>query len=287
MPNQASAISGRTLPELLVLRSEATPNGIAFRVRDAGDGTLHTIAWSVYQRSVQCTANALAKFGLHTGDRIGILAPTSMRWEIAQMGALTLGAVVVGLDPAYSDEQLLAMIDGLGLKALFVHDDAMLSRAATMTANSATFLCPLYGATGKATATVIAFDDLLKAPGQASDNARATVQPSDGAIIVFSSGTTGHPKPIQYTHEQVILAIEAILHAYRDLTEDTRLLCWLPLANLFQRIINFCAIARGASSYMIVDPRQVMDSIQEAAPHLFIGVPRFFEHVHRGINERI
>jgi len=65
------------------------------------------------------------------------------------------------------------------------------------------------------------------------------------------------------------------------------LLCWLPLANLFQRIINFCAVARGATSYVVADPRDVMLHLQSASPHVFIGVPRFFEKVQAGIEDRL
>ena len=109
----------------------------------------------------------------------------------------------------------------------------------------------------------------------------------DEALIVFSSGTTGIPKPVCYTHSQLSLAVNSILEAFADIEEGSILVCWLPLANLFQRMINFAAVARNASSYIVEDPRSVMNHIGTANPHVFIGVPRFFEKVYASVMNRI
>ena len=75
--------------------------------------------------------------------------------------------------------------------------------------------------------------------------------------------------------------------AFDDIEEGTVLLCWLPLANLFQRVINFYAIGRGAASYILSDPRDLMDHIGTVRPHILIGVPRMFERMQSGIMGRI
>jgi len=104
---------------------------------------------------------------------------------------------------------------------------------------------------------------------------------------VFSSGTTGRPKAIAYTHRQVLLAIQSILDAYSDIEEGSHLLCWLPLANLFQRVVDFCGIERGATSYVIEDPKAVMQYVRRVNPHLLIGVPRFYEKLYAGVRDKI
>ena len=80
-------------------------------------------------------------------------------------------------------------------------------------------------------------------------------------------------------------AIDSILAAFDDIEEGAVLLCWLPLANLFQRVINFFAIARGATSYMLSDPRELMNHLGSVQPHILIGVPRVFERMQAGIIE--
>src|SRR5690606_29457935 len=65
------------------------------------------------------------------------------------------------------------------------------------------------------------------------------------------------------------------------------LICWMPLANLFQRIINFCAMAKGAATYVVNDPRQVMDAMPKANPRIFVTVPRFCERLYHGIQDNL
>jgi long-chain acyl-CoA synthetase len=73
------------------------------------------------------------------------------------------------------------------------------------------------------------------------------------------------------------MAVRAILDAFADIAEGARLASWLPLSNPFQRIINLCAMARGAQTYYVSDPREVMRHLPAIRPQVFIGVPRFFE----------
>jgi long-chain acyl-CoA synthetase len=106
-------------------------------------------------------------------------------------------------------------------------------------------------------------------------------------LIVFTSGTTGEPKGIAYTHRQTCGAVASILRAFPDIEPGSRLACWLPLANLFQRMINLCAIGRSAQTFYVEDPKSVMQHVPRIAPHLFIGVPRFYEKLYAGIQSAI
>ena len=63
--------------------------------------------------------------------------------------------------------------------------------------------------------------------------------------------------------------------------------CWLPLSNLFQRMLNFCAIARGAQIYYVRQPQEIMRHVVAIRPDVFIGVPRFYEKLHAGIVDQI
>src|SRR5262249_34945183 len=69
----------------------------------------------------------------------------------------------------------------------------------------------------------------------------------DVATLVYTSGTTGRPKAITYTHGQLTLACSATLAAFAPITPLDRGACWLPLSNLFQRVMNLCSI--GASCH--------------------------------------
>jgi long-chain acyl-CoA synthetase len=95
------------------------------------------------------------------------------------------------------------------------------------------------------------------------------------------------PKPVVFSHAQVLHACKSILDAYPEVESGVRLICWLPLANLFQRIINFCSIVKGGTSYVVGQPQQVMEAVAFANPQVFIAVPRFCERLHEGIMSRV
>jgi long-chain acyl-CoA synthetase len=259
----------RTIPALLAARARATPGQSAFLTR-ADSGAWRPVTWAKFAGDVERRARALHAIGVGRAARVAILARTSVEWEQAQAAALRLGAVVIGIDPNYPVDTLAHVLDTTAPEVLIVDDD----RAVARLPDSARARLRVV----RRLREEMDAEGVLPVDGPAEDAA---------AIVTFSSGTTGTPKPIVYTHAQVCLAVDAILEAFPDIGAESRLACWLPLANLFQRVINFCALASGASSYMVEDPREIVDHLPSINPHVFIGVPRFFEKLHAGVDERL
>lgn len=274
----------RTLPALLAERVHQTPEATAFRVV-SGAHQGPSVTWAEFAVATNAVAHALSRHGLTPGDRIGILAPNCVEWEYVQMGALRLGAVVVGIDPNYADDTLRAAVGSAGLSALAVQNRATLERIPGKLIDSLKCVVTFEAVTSPMARTMQIGDALTTS---AIPSALAPPSGADHAIVVFSSGTTGAPKAIAYTHEQVVAAVNAIVEAFPGIEQGAgSLLCWLPLANLFQRIINFCAIAKGATSYVVGNPREVMQALPVACPDLLIGVPRFYERVYQGVVDSV
>ncbi len=276
----------QTVPDLLAARAAATPRHVAFMVLDAGQ-EWRAITWSALRATVETLAAALEARGLEKGERVAILARTSVEWEYAQLASLSLGAVVAGIDPNYAADQLEDALRTVEPAMIVVHDEADAARVPADVAarvRTIVFIAPGGHPSGPGQCSLVS---LLQTPGARTQARAAPPSPGDAAIIVFSSGSTGRPRPVAYTHGQIVFAVAAILDAFGDIDERTALLCWLPLANLFQRVIDFCAIARGSTSYVISDPRDLMRHVGRASPTLLIGVPRVFERIHRAIAERI
>ena len=59
------------------------------------------------------------------------------------------------------------------------------------------------------------------------------------------------------------------------------------MAPLFQRMLNLVAFASLSATYFVENPRDIMSRIAEVRPTVFASVPRFYEKLHDGIQERL
>lgn len=271
-------IIGDTLPATLAARSAATPEQAAFWSRD-DDGHWSPTRWAEVHLRVRRLAWQLRLLGIEHGDRVALVLPTTPDWEYAQHAVLAAGGVVVGLDANETDANLRHMLQTVQPCALIVETRAIGDRLRALTPGGMPRLIVDEGEPGR---DGLRLDELLARPMPATTDLPAAAA-SDLATIIFTSGSTGQPKGIAYTHAQLVLVGRAILEQFPSIDEGARLACWLPLSNLFQRIINLCALICGAQSWFVRHPAQIMERLPEIQPSLFVGVPRFFEKLHAGL----
>lgn len=274
-----------TLTALLDARVRATPDAAAYAEK-AADSDWRRTSWSEHYHRVRDLARTLARQGLAPGDRVLILAPTSLAWERVQMAVLGCGAVAVGVDPRTADAHLVQIVRRVAPAALVVGEAGVLDRLPAEVVTAAKFRLSLTRHSGR---EGVLSPDALAESGDMADQRDpwGCAQADDPALVVFTSGTTGDPKGIAYSHRQVCLACEVLLATFPQIQEGDRFACWLPLANLFQRMVNFFALRRGVTTYFVADPRQLMALLPDIRPHLLIGVPRFYEKLHAGMAARI
>ncbi|SBT05083.1 putative long chain fatty acid coA ligase [Candidatus Accumulibacter aalborgensis] len=281
----AMAASGWTVTGLLRARSALTPDDIAlWQLSPAGEWV--STRWSAYRQAVAALSAGFRKLGLSSGSRVGIMAPSCQEWDFAQLAVLAAGGVAVGLDPYALDEHSREISRRCDFVGLVLAHPSLLDKIDEAVRKKLRFVVCLdaAGAPGVVPLAALLAEALDDGGGKEDWN---QAQADTPATIIFTSGTTGEPKGIEYSHRQVCLAASAILAAFPEVGAASRLACWLPLSNLFQRMINLSAIGRGAQTYYVSDPREVMRFIKTIAPDLFIGVPRFFEKLHAGIQEAI
>lgn len=230
-----------------------------------------TLSWKEVWYTAQNLAYRMQLDGVNKDDRIGILSQSCAQWEMTQLASFLSGGVVVGLDPHDNVASYEYIIKKCGIKYIYVNGNELLAK-----------ISPL----------VEKYHFIVKQMESSSNNATPITEmpipeADKMATVVFTSGTNFEPKGIEYTHGQVVLTVETILQSFPQIEQGSQTTCWLPLSNLFQRIINFTSAAVGGKIYFVANPQEVMRHLKVTNPHVFIGVPRFYEKVYDGMISKI
>lgn len=199
---------------------------------------------------------------------------------------MAVGGVVIGLDGHDTAERIRKVLENAAASVLVVNGSKMLSKLGE-TPRHVKLVILLSGNLEVKYPNLLLWEDICKGIESQKGSEFSLPSRDHPATIIYTSGTTGEPKGILYTHGQLVLACRAIVGALPAPAPDARFICWLPLSNLFQRVMNQCALMTGSSLYIVADPLKVLDLVPEIQPDVFIGVPRFFEKVANGIKIKL
>ena len=169
------------------------------------------------RRQVLRMANALGALGVKQGDRVGIHLPTSPQFVIAYFAALSLGAIVVNLNPMYTVEELTALSENTGITTLFTFDLVLpnirpLCQAVEIPRVIVTRVTDYIEGFGLSTPAELEMEEgwdhfsVLLEGCQDTRLPRVEILPEDPALIQFTGGTTGLPKGAVLTHAGLVAA---------------------------------------------------------------------------------
>ena len=241
-------------------------------------------------------ATGMRALGVRKGDRVGLLLPNSPQYLIAYYGLLKAGAVVVPLNPLYTEHELTFHLNDSGLEILitiplFLEKVMLLASKTSLKhivySRLADFLpFPLNLAQGLQErrllrrvdrARLIDLQPLLRAP-LPTDFRSEACEPDELAILLYSGGTTGAAKGIMLSHFNCVAnAHQAV--AWGQLTNPDRVLAVLPLFHGFGMSITLNTPILAGGEIILVPrfkAKDVVKAIQKYRPTFFIGVPTMF-----------
>jgi acyl-CoA synthetase (AMP-forming)/AMP-acid ligase II len=229
----AAAAPFRALPDLIREHAAARPAQLALA---AGDERLDYAALDALMDRI---AAALQRDGCRPGEAIAICAHASPRYAAVFLGALRAGVAVAPIAPSVTPAQFAAMVGDAQAQRLFADDAAGALLPALPPAVPLTPLDPSLPGTGLA--------DWLAPPG--AQPAPVTLRPDGPFNIIYSSGTTGHPKGIVQPHG--MRWAHVMRGASYGYGPDTVTLLATPLYSNTTLVVFFPTLAFGGAAHLM------------------------------------
>lgn len=225
-------------------------------------------------RLVQSTAIKLIQKGVKKGDRVILLADRySIRWLVADMAIMTAGAISTPLHHPVKKPEF----------------DLILQRIEPVIIIYTSGVEP----DDVSVATKILLEELTSTDYVLTENdlkqlgeIRSGLQPDDIATIVHTSGSSGEPRAVCLSHSNVLSNVVALLSIV-PFTPGTRVMSFLPLSHIFERIVCYVYIACGANIYFLETYRNAIFALKEVRPEYFTSVPLILERFASVLEDRI
>jgi long-chain acyl-CoA synthetase len=275
-----------TVPGLLVDRIRRTPHRVAFRAKHLG--IYRETTWVALGQRVCAVAHGLRDLGVGRGDTVAIMGDPCPEWTVADLAAQALGAITYGIYPTSSPSEVRYLLEHGGARVLVVETQEHLDKAlpvlddvpavahVVIVDTRAVFLhrdrrvqpFAALEESGAPTASSSALAELA-----------AGVKPEDPATIVYTSGTTAHPKGVLLEHGRHVASVESMLDHYPVLRAiEHRTVASLPLSHAMGRFgtITMPLLADVVPHYP-ESPETAAETAFEVAPTFVFTVPRYLQ----------
>ncbi len=257
------------------------------------------ITWADFDKGARRLLGYLVSEDVAEQEHVAIWSGNRPEWHVADVAILSARCRPVPVYLTLSADQAKYVLGHSGTRVAFVENQELCSRILEVRselpslkrvvvmsevdrASSDGFVIPWLDALGRG-------EEALKTVASEAADRTSSVTLDDVATLIYTSGTTGPPKAVLLTHGNVAAANHA-LDEFVDTTPDDRVLSYLPLAHIAERLsTEFRSYAKGNAVWFCDSIQNLGKRLRDVRPTMFFGVPRVWEkmasQVQKGIDE--
>jgi long-chain acyl-CoA synthetase len=284
-------LDGKTIPGFFKDRFLQKPANVAFRYKDRG--RYKEITWKKYFWEVAFLCKGLLEEGLQAGDRIAIMGDPCPEWFYADLAAQSAGAISFGIYSTSSPEETRYSIERTRAKFFIAENQEYVDKILPY-ADEFSFLTAIIVIDTRGTflynhPKLKTYEDIRKIgekDRELSISSLSAMIPkviSDNpAFLVFTSGTTGMPKPAVISHKGILLTlVYALSEIFPGVVEDhNRVISHLSLAHIIERAFSiYIPLVYDWVPHMGEGIEYLQETLFEVQPTFFHGVPRIYEKI--------
>jgi long-chain acyl-CoA synthetase len=278
-----------TVPKLLLRNARQYADKPAIRRKDLG--IWQTWTWSQVQAEVKALAIGLRKLGLERGDSVAIIGSNRPRLYWAFTAVQSIGGIPV---PMYQDsvaDEMAYVLEHAETKFAIVQNQEQVDKVLSVSERVPLLRHIVYeeprGLKDYDHSRLHAFNDVQKLGRQElADNPGADGwwldqiamgKGADVSVMLYTSGTTGKPKGVMLTHENVVVSGQNA-NVFDKFTPNDTMLAYLPMAWVGDHIFTYGQAYAGALCVACPESADTaVEDRREFGPTYFFAPPRVFE----------
>jgi long-chain acyl-CoA synthetase len=221
--------------------------------------------------------------GLKKGDKIALISNNRPEWNFTDMGVTQAGMVLVPIYPTISAEEYEYILNHAMPSLIFVSDKLLYDRISAIcekipSVKEIFTFNPVEGTKSWTEIVELGKQSAEKYKDEL-EKIKSSIQPDDMVTLLYTSGTTGFPKGVMLSHNNLISNVKASIDVHH-LDHRHRALSFLPMSHVYERMLNYHFQYKGISIYYAENMGTIAENAREIKPHLFATVPRLLERVY-------
>ena len=269
--------------DLAYRQAESHPNHNMFATKIDGEWKFTKPAEFIDQ-TIQ-VAKGLVALGVKPGDKVGLVCESRYEWHVIDFAIQQIGGVVVAIYPNITDTDYQFIFNDAEINVCIVSNKNLYQRISKLVDSIYTlqyvFAINEFPESRNLKELIEIGKDISE---EYIHNISSTIRSEDLATLIYTSGTSGKPKGVMLSHNNIIsnvIAAEELL----NLPYGSRGLTFLPPCHAYERIVIYCYLNLGISTYFAEGLEKIGDNISEVKPDIMTAVPRIMEKVYEKITK--
>ena len=283
--------SFENLKEMIGYAKDNYGQNSAFKFKNKETKELYTMSYNDYIDDVNALGTALISIGLKD-KRIGLIGENRYEWEESYLSVTCGTGILVPLDKALTEKELLSLIERSEIEAIFFTNKyaEIMEKAKNENIGKIKFYINMdleekQGDVYSHKELVKLGKDLIKNGARSFLDAK--IDNDAMAIMLFTSGTTSQSKAVMLSHTNLVNNIHDIGSIF-DVNENDVFLSFLPLHHCFECTVGFLyAVSRGATIAFCEGIRHIADNLKEYEATVMVAVPVLFENMYKKVMQGI
>ena len=263
-----------TLPQMLRISVERWPDNICFVDFEGNGGAKQSYTYTQVWRNIETLAQWMVQNGIKKGDRVAVSGKNSPEWATVFIASMLAGAIACPMDYALHNEELANLLKTAKPKMIFVDEEKF------SWCSKNRFGAKIFSLSKKEEKTFVY--NLLPSKKAV---AFPEVSDKDTAAILFTSGTTGTPKGVMLSHENLVsdcfIAQQNIILLDTDVFYNL-----LPIHHAYtMQAALICPLSAGCSIVFgkSMAVTRLLKELKEGKITLMLGVPLLYNKLYTGI----